>query len=65
MNQSKPVFPKNAPIKKLTTKIWSQTEFTMSRCLSAHNNGSRTHYEKNSSLLTEIIIFTEWCEKKK
>ena len=36
-NQSKPVFAKNAPIKKLTTKISKQTEFTMSRRLSAHN----------------------------
>ena len=38
MNQSKPIFAKTAPIKKLTTKISRQTEFTMSRRLSAHNN---------------------------
>ena len=37
MNQSKPVFAKSAPIKKLTTKISRQTEFTMSQRLSAHN----------------------------
>ena len=37
MNQSEPVFAKNAPIKKLMTKISRQTEFTMSRRLSAHN----------------------------
>ena len=43
MNQSKPVFANNAPIRKLTTKISSQTEFTMSRRLSAHNN---VHYSQ-------------------
>ena len=38
MNQSKPVFAKNAPIKELMTKMSSQAEFTRSRRLSAHNN---------------------------
>ena len=37
INQFKPLFAKNAPIKKLTTKISNQTEFTMSRSLSAHD----------------------------
>ena len=37
MDQSKPLFRKNAPIKKTNDKILSQTEFTMSRRLAAHN----------------------------
>ena len=38
MNKSKPVFPKKCSNQtKLKTKISSQTEFTMSRRLSAHN----------------------------
>ena len=38
MDQSGPSFPKNAAIKKTNDKILSQTEFTMSRRLAAHNN---------------------------
>ena len=37
VDQSGPIFPKNAPIKTTKDKIFSQTEFTMSRRLAAHN----------------------------
>ena len=37
MGQSVYKFPKNAPIKKTNDKISSQTEFTTSRRLAAHN----------------------------
>ena len=37
MDQSRPIYPKNAPIKKTNDKIFSQTEFIMSRRLAAHN----------------------------
>ena len=37
MDQSRPMFPKNAPIKKTNDKIFSQAEFTMTRRLAAHN----------------------------
>ena len=37
MDQSRPLFPKSAPIKKANDKILSQTEFTMSRRLATHN----------------------------
>ena len=53
MNQSKPVFAKGAPIKKLTTKISRQTEFTMSRRLSAHN---KTQFFQLSWFLGQYIL---------
>ena len=37
--------PKMLQSKKATTKISSQTEFTMSRRLSAHNKFRRSHYK--------------------
>ena len=37
MDQSKAIFPQNTPIKKANDKILSQTEFTMSRRIAAHN----------------------------
>ena len=40
MDRSRPIFPKKAPIKKSNEKILSQTEFTMSRRLAAHNKVS-------------------------
>ena len=43
MDQSRPIFPKNAPIKKTNDKILSQTEFTMSLRLATHNK-STLHY---------------------
>ena len=44
-----PYFPKMLQSKKLTTKISSQTEFTMSRRLSAHNKNS--HWYRITSMI--------------
>ena len=37
MDQARPLFPQNAPMKKTNAKILSQTGFTMRRRLVAHN----------------------------
>ena len=55
MNQSKPVFAKNAPTKKLTTNISRQTEFTMSRRLSAHN-----YFQQVSRKNSEWAVQNAW-----
>ena len=49
-NQPKPVFAKMLLSKKLTAKISSQTEFTMSRRLSAHSNRQKIVLTNNGML---------------
>ena len=53
---SKPVFAKNAPIKKLTTKISRQTEFTMSRRLSADNKQNSKKFDSETSKLQPVNL---------